>query len=82
MSQKLAVDGFKWAKNILKFNEDSIKTYNEDSDKGYIFEVDVKYPQTLSHLDSDLPFLSERMKIDKSKKLACILYHKRNILST
>ena len=40
MYQKLPVDGFKWKKNMLKFNEDLIKNYDEDSDKGYIFEVD------------------------------------------
>ena len=31
MSQKLAIDGFKW-KKTFKFNEDFIKNYNEDSD--------------------------------------------------
>ena len=31
MPQKLLVDGFKWKKNILKFNEDLIKNYDEDS---------------------------------------------------
>ena len=44
MSQKLPVDGFKWKKNISKFNEDFIKNYDEDSDEGYILEVDVEYP--------------------------------------
>ena len=42
MSQKLLVDGFKWDKNILKFNENFIKNFDEDSDKGYIPEVDVE----------------------------------------
>ena len=32
-------------KNMLKFNEDFIKSYDEDSDKGYILEVNVKYPK-------------------------------------
>ena len=61
MSQKLAVDCFKWVGKMLKFNEDFIKNYDEDSDKGYIFEVDVKYPNNLHDLHSDLLFLSERM---------------------
>ena len=59
MSQKLPVDGFKWEKNMLKFNEDFIKSYDGDSDKGYIFEVDVEYPKNLHDLHSDLPFLPE-----------------------
>ena len=47
MSQKLPVEGFKWKKNMLKFNEDFKKKYDEDSDKVYIIEVDVKYPKNL-----------------------------------
>ena len=47
MSQILPVSGFKWKKNMLKFNEEFIKNYDEDSDKGYILEVDVEYPQHL-----------------------------------
>ena len=66
MSQKLPVDGFKWKKNMLKFNEEFIKNYDEDSDKGYILEVDVEYPKNLHDLHSDLPFLPERMKIKKN----------------
>ena len=65
MSQKLPVDGFKWKKDMLKFNEDFIKNYDEDSDKGYIFEVDVEYPKYLHDLHTDLPFLPEKMKINK-----------------
>ena len=77
MSQKLPVSDFKWEKDMLKFTKEFIKNYNEDSDKGYIFEVDVKYPKTLHDLHSDLPFSPERMKIDKCKKLVCNLYNKK-----
>ena len=38
MSRKLPVDGFKWKKSMLKFNEEFIKNYDEDSDKRYILE--------------------------------------------
>ena len=40
--------------------------------------MDVRYPKRLHELHSDLPFLSERMKIDKCNKLACNLLNKKN----
>ena len=47
-------------KKIIKFNENFMKSYDEDSDKGYIPEVDVKFPKYLHDLHSDLPFLPEK----------------------
>ena len=67
MCQKLPANGFKWIKDVSKIDEEFIKDYDEDSDKGYILEVDVKYPKKLHDLHSDLQFLPERMKIDKCK---------------
>ena len=67
MSQRLPVSGFKWVNDVSRIDEDFIKDYDEDSDKGYILEVDVKYPKNLHDLHNDLPFLLERMKIDKCK---------------
>ena len=63
---------------MSKFTEEFIRNYDEDSDKGYILEADVKYPKTLHGLHEDLPFLLERMKIGKCKKLACNFYDKKN----
>ena len=77
MPQKLPVNGFKWIKDVTKIDEEFIRNYNEDNDKGYILEVDVKYPKKLHDLHSDLPFLSERMEIDKCKKLICNLRKKK-----
>ena len=85
--KKLPVNGFKWtdlsetsalARND-KINEEFIKNCNENNDKGYIFEVDVKYPITVKNheLHSDLPFLSERMEVNKCKKLVCNLFNKK-----
>ena len=79
MSKKLPVNGFNWldtsetsalARNdkINEINEEFIKNYNENDKKGYIFEVDIKYPKKLHDLHSDLPFLPERMEINKCKK--------------
>ena len=81
MSQKLLVNGSKSKKDMLKFNEDFIKNYDEDSDKGYILEVDAEYPKILHDLHSDLPFLPERMKINKCCKLVCNLYDKNNYVA-
>ena len=44
-----------------------LKSCNENGKKGYMFEVDVKYPKKLHELHSDLPFLPERMEINKCK---------------
>ena len=49
----------------------------KNSDKGYILEVDVDYPSKLHRLHSDMPFLPERMKIDKTQKLVCNLHDKK-----
>ena len=65
-------------KSMLKFNEDFLKNYYEKSDEGYTVEVDVKYPKRLHKLHCDLPFLPERMKINKRNKLVCNMYHKKN----
>ena len=65
MSQKLPVNGFKWIEDTSEINEQFIKNYDENSDKGYILEVDVKYPRKLHDIHSDLPFLPKRMKIYK-----------------
>ena len=83
MSKKLPVNGFKWldSDKINEINEDFIKNYDENNDKGYIFEVDVKYPKRLHELHSDLPFLSERMEINRCKKLVCNLFNKKKYVT-
>ena len=40
-------------------------------------EVDVKDPKRLHELHSDLPFLSERIEVNKCKKLVCNLFNKK-----
>ena len=80
MSKKLPVNGFKWADNNI-INEQFIKNYDDNNDKGYIFEVDVKYPKRLHELHSDLPFLSERMEVNKRKKLVCNLCNKKKYVA-
>ena len=85
MSKKLPVNGFKWIDNSETaehvINEEFVKNYNENDNKGSILEVDVKYPKRLHELHSDLPFLSERMKIDKCNKLICNLFNKKKYVT-
>ena len=78
MSEKLPMNGFKWANDIFEINEKFFNSYNKNRDKGYILEVDVDYPSKLHKLQSDMPFLPERMIIDKTKKLVCNLHDKKN----
>ena len=76
MSKKLPVNGFKWIDNN-EINEEFLKNYNQNDNKGYIFEVDLKYPKRLHELHSDLLFLSEPMEINTCKKLVCNLFNKK-----
>ena len=78
MFQKLQVDGFKWIKKLSEFNGNFIKNYDENNDKGYILEVDVEFTKNLFNLHTDLPFLAERKKIEKYKKLVCNIHNKEN----
>ena len=78
MSEPLLIDGFKWMKDLSKIDEDFTKNYDKNSHKRYILEVNVKYPKNLHDSHSDLPFLQERIKIDKCNKPVCNLYDKRN----
>ena len=57
-----------------------IKIVIKDIFLNKILEVDVEYPKDLDNLLSDLPFLSERMKIKKCNKFACNLYDKKEFV--
>ena len=63
-------------KNISEFDAEFINNYDEDIDKGYIIEEDINYRKNVHDLNSDLPFLQERMEINKCNKLVCNLYDK------
>ena len=78
MSQKWSVKGFKWVKKkkLSAFNKDFIKKYDEDSNTGYFLEVDIDYPKELFNFHKDLPFLPERKKAEKVKKLICSIEDK------
>ena len=73
MSQKLPVNNFEWIEDTSRFNEDVINNYN-------FLKVDVQYPEKLHELHNDLPFLSERMKSGKIKKLVTNLHEMEYIM--
>ena len=74
--QRPPINNFEWIKDTSKFNEDFIKNYIEESDEGYFLEVDVQYLEKLHEIHNDLPFLIERMKIEKVEKLLANLHYK------
>ena len=78
MSQKLPINGFKWVEKsrLSRFNEMFIKNYDQNSDKGHCFEVDIDYPKKLFNVPKDLPFLTERKKLNKVEKLICSIEDK------
>ena len=72
-------NGFK--SRLSRFNQIFIKNYNENSDKGYFLEIDVDYPKKLFNLRKDLPFLPERKKVNKVKKLICNIEDKEKYVA-
>ena len=74
MSQPLPTGGFKWVDvNLNEISELATRT-----DKGYILEVDVSYPKELQNPHNDLPFMCDRMEIDRVEKLVPNLRDKKN----
>ena len=68
MSQALPFGGFRWLseREILDLDVSGIE---DDGPEGYVFEVDVHYPQELHDRHSDLPFLVENIipPVEKAK---------------
>ena len=60
MSEYLPYEGFKWLKNVDKFDVMSI---NEKSPIGYFLEVDLKYSDELHELHNDYPLAPEILAV-------------------
>ena len=52
---------------MSNLNKDFLWICNEDSDEGYFLEVDVQYLEMLHECHNDLPFLLQKIKIEKLK---------------
>lgn len=64
MMQPLPYDGFTWVENFDIFDVASI---SDDSSEGFIFEVDLKYPENLHDLHKDLPLCPDHVTPPNSK---------------
>ena len=78
ISEKLPVDGFERIEDTSEIDENFIENYDENKDVGYLIKADSEYPKELHNKHSYLPFLPERMKVNKCKKLVCNLYGKKD----
>ena len=76
MSKKLPTFGFKRVNDVTP---DEIGKLAKCDSKGYLLEVNVKYPEELHNLNNDLPFMCE--KINKVEKLVPNLSDKKNYVS-
>ena len=73
MSQPLPTGGFKWVDDVTP---EKIGKLAINDSKGYLLEVDVKYPKELHDSHNDLPFMCEKMAINGVEKLVPNLYDK------
>lgn len=55
---------------------------NHDNGIGYITDVDIKYVKHLHKFYNDLPFLHDRVNIDKCNKFLYIFAYKKHMLCT
>ena len=80
MSQYLPYSEFKWLnkKEISRFCLNSI---SENSFVGYIFEVDLQFPDELHNLDNHYPLVPEKLEITQNmlSKYCCDIANKYGI---
>ena len=74
MSQSLPTGGFKWISNLTKEKvieilEKANSSMNNMGKKGYIFEIDLEYPQELWKSHNDYPLAPEKIKVGGVEKL-------------
>ena len=77
MIQHLPTTDFKWEKPE-KFDETVIKMLGDTDDRGYVFEVDLEYPEELHDLHNDYPLAPESFQVKTEMLSDCA----KNILET
>ena len=83
MSQNLPTHGFKWMKNITVEKVDEIldkanHSMSNHGRKGFIFEVDLEYPEHLWDKHNDYPLAPEKLKVNGVEKLICHFKPRKN----
>ena len=83
MSQQLPTHGFSWMRNITKEKvmeilEKANHSMSNLGRKGYIFEVDLEYPQHLWETHNDYPLAPEKMIVNGVEKLICHFKPRKN----
>ena len=68
LSEYLAYEGFKWLKNVDKFDVMSI---NETSPIGYLLEFDLGYPDKLHELYNDYPLAPQKLAVSSDMLSKC-----------
>ena len=82
MSQNLPTHGFKWIKDLTVEKVHHILLSRGSSGgatpRGYIFEVDLEYPEDLWKQHNDYPLAPELMKVNGVEKLICHFKPRKN----
>ena len=83
MSQNLPTHGFKWMKNITIEKVDEIlekanHCMSNFGRKGFIFEVDLEYPEHLWESHNDYPLAPEKINVNGVEKLICHFKPRKN----
>lgn len=79
MMQPLPLENFEWCER--EFTVEEITNLPDDASTGYIFEVDLEYPQHLHDKHSDYPLCAENRNVPGTKnesKLLLTLFDKQN----
>ena len=86
MSQNLPTHGFRWMSNITKEQvmeilEKANHSMLNTGKKGYIFEVDLEYPEHLWDSHNDYPLAPESVKVNGVEKLICHFKPRKNYVA-
>lgn len=80
MMQELPINGFEWVENVGQIDERAILAIPQDSPTGYMFEVDLEYPDELHDKHKDYPMCAETCRVPGTKaerKLLLTMYPKK-----